>query len=403
MIEAGVPGAAAAAQVQTVLGRTDAEGRALCRWLEQTAADQRSVAALLDELPPTVSLLHELRLNVVNLLVDHLVVSPGGCFVVASHRCHETITVVDGVLWCGDHPLASELERVQQAAVVLTQQLGAPVVPVAVLLGQALPPGAPLVEAGVLVVAPDRLVRTLRTAAHTELDRAWQVAIVESAATLLTDPTSRVRPDRRAASRGASLLDGPVPDVETERAPVGAPTDTATESVTEPVGRRRRLAMVAMSAALALSGVGGVLAKFLSSSDPASAASTTGSNRQVTESSSAAPLPPPTTAVPPMASRVAAPSVSFAPSCPVSGSGWTLTPLWPGELENLAEYELEVRTLDGSWHRQGSFASPSETAGSALVGQPAGALFAARVSAVMIDGSVSVNSPTLVQVPKVTC
>lgn len=396
MIEAGVPGAAAAAQAQTLRGRTDAEGIALGRWLEQTSADQRLVAGLLDELPPTVSILHELRLNVAVPLVDHFVVTAGGCFVVVAQRCAEPLQVIDGSVWCGDHPVALDLESVQRAAVVLTQQMGVPVVPVVVILGQPLPPGAPLAEGGVLVVAPDRLVRTLRTAAHTTLDRGQQVTIVESAAPLLTDSTSRVRPDRRAASRGASLLDGPVPAVE--------PSDTsASLPVSEQVGRRRRLALVAMSAALTVAGAGGLLARLLSAGAPASAASTTGSNRGVTESSSAAPLTQPATVVPPMASRVAAPAVSFAPTCPVSGNGWTLTPLWPGELENLAEYELEVRTLDGSWHRQGSFASPSEVAASALVGQPAGVLFAARVSAVMIDGSVSVNSPTLVQVPKVTC
>ena len=401
MIKAGVPGATAAAQAQTLRGRTDPDGIALCRWLDQTAADQRSVAGLLDELPPTVALLHEVRLNTAAPLVDHLVVSAGGCFVVVGQRYDEPLQVLEHGLWSGAHPMAVDLERVQQGAVVLTQQLGVPVVPVVVVLGQALPPGAPLAESGVLVVAPDRLVRTLLTAAHTTLPRDQQVAIVESAAHLLANPASRVRPDRRSASRGTSLLDGPLPDVTPDAPPEQA--SAVADPTNEPVGRRRRLALVAMSAALTVAGAGGVLARLLSSGASAKAASTTGVPVTAPEMQSDAPLTQPPTVVPPMANGVTAPSVAFAPSCPVSGQGWTLTPLWPGELQNLAEYELEVRTLDGSWRRQGSFASPSETAGSALVGQQAGALFAARVSAVMIDGSVSVNSPTLVQVPKVTC
>ena len=47
--------------------------------------------------------------------------------------------------------------------------------------------------------------------------------------------------------------------------------------------------------------------------------------------------------------------------------------------------------------------SPAETAASALVGQQPKALFAARITAVMVDGSASLNSPTLVQVPSGSC
>jgi hypothetical protein len=39
----------------------------------------------------------------------------------------------------------------------------------------------------------------------------------------------------------------------------------------------------------------------------------------------------------------------------------------------------------------------------ALVGQQSGRILAARITAVMIDGSTSPNSPTLVQVPKAAC
>jgi hypothetical protein len=69
----------------------------------------------------------------------------------------------------------------------------------------------------------------------------------------------------------------------------------------------------------------------------------------------------------------------------------------------LAEYVLEARSLDGSWRRQGVFASPGELVAAALVGQQPGRIFAARITAVMIDGSTSPNSPTLVQVPKAEC
>ena len=101
--------------------------------------------------------------------------------------------------------------------------------------------------------------------------------------------------------------------------------------------------------------------------------------------------------------HLTAPSVGFATTCPASGHGWTLTPTWPGDLPDLAEYVLEVRSLDGSWRRQGVFASPGELVGAALVGQQAGRIFAARITAVLVDGSTSPNSPTLVQVPKTVC
>ena len=142
--------------------------------------------------------------------------------------------------------------------------------------------------------------------------------------------------------------------------------------------------------------IAGIVVRFV---DPAPAAVA----RSVTTTSGPLVSATQVSVLPPLAAHLSPPSVGFATSCPASGRGWTLTPTWPGSVPDLAEYVLEVRSLDGSWRRQGAFASPSEMVGASLVGQQAGQLLAARITAVLIDGSTSPNSPTLVQVPKADC
>ena len=381
-------------------------------WLDQLALDQQQTAERLRALPPTTALLHELALPGAEGLVDHLVVSSGGTFIVVTRRCDAGLHTIDGVLWTGDQPLGPDLERVRDAAVSMTQLLGTPVVPVVALVGAALPPGTSLMEGGALLAPADRLVFTLSTASHTSLSSADIATIVERAAVHLVHPVRAVRPDRRSEPRGRETSGAGSSEMGAEQVEHsdGAPSDGAALGIrgddvlgsdtVSSATPRRRFPLALVCAALVAAAASGLIARAWSSSADAPASSAPASTAAEERSS------PPTAAptlIAPMAASVLAPSVGFAPKCPSSGAGWTLTPLWPGELTNLAEYVLEVRTLDGSWRRQGAFASPAETAASALVGQQPKALFAARITAVMVDGSASLNSPTLVQVPTGSC
>jgi hypothetical protein len=106
---------------------------------------------------------------------------------------------------------------------------------------------------------------------------------------------------------------------------------------------------------------------------------------------------------PTLGDQVVAPEVSFVATCPAKAAGWTLTPNWPGDLDHLAAYVVEVRDLKGPWHRLGSFTSRDDLARGALVRQKPGAASGVRITAVMSDGSRSPNAPAIVAAPKSAC
>jgi hypothetical protein len=389
MIEAGTPGTAARARADA-LRHSSADASAVA-WFDLVADHQSSTGRRLGVLPPAWAILHEVAPVGTDGFIDHLVIGPGGAFIVVNRPCPGELALVDGVLQCGGHPIDGDLEPIRQAAVALTSQLGTPVVPILTLAAPALPPGSPLLAGGVMVCTVERLVGTITKATHTTLSAGRVVELVEAAAPLLNDPTSVARPDRRAISRGGKQID-------TARMPDMRPlaTTVAGDEPGERVGRRR-FTVVSAAIALAVAAVvAGLVVRFI---DPAPQAI---AHPGTPAASSVAPATD-VSVLPPLAAHLTAPSVGFATSCPVSGHGWTLTPLWPGNVPELAEYVLEARSLDGSWRRQGVFASPGELVAAALVGQQPGRIFAARITAVMIDGSTSPNSPTLVQVPKAEC
>ena len=105
--------------------------------------------------------------------------------------------------------------------------------------------------------------------------------------------------------------------------------------------------------------------------------------------------------LPPLAAHLTAPSVGFATTCPASGHGWTLTPTWPGDLPDLAEYVLEVRSLDGSWRRQGVFASPGELVG-AVVARNAADIGVQQVSELLPVPGIDLLGPLPPDIQEIT-
>ena len=54
------------------------------------------------------------------------------------------------------------------------------------------------------------------------------------------------------------------------------------------------------------------------------------------------------TTIPPPANALPAPLVAYTAVCPVPGAGWEMVPTWPGDIEGLAEYDVEMLITD-SW------------------------------------------------------
>ena len=199
MIEAGTPGAAARAHAAAL--RADAALDA-SDWFLRVAEHQEATGARLALLPPAWAILHEVAAAGIDGLIDHVVVGPGGAFIVVTRPCLGELTLEGGHITCAGQPIDADLERVRHAAVVLTSQLGTAVVPVLALATTALPPGAPLLAGGTMVCTTDRLVNTITKATHTALSADSVVGAVEAAAPLLRDRSSMARPDRRTQVRG---------------------------------------------------------------------------------------------------------------------------------------------------------------------------------------------------------
>jgi hypothetical protein len=131
------------------------------------AAGERRTARLLDPLAwHGWAVLHDLALPGSRANLDHLVIGPGGVFVIDSKQYRGRLQFdPSGRLWHGRYPLAPTLRAVSweadQAAQVLPDP-GVAVVPIVAVHGTQVPWGKVVVE-GVPVVAARRLPSMLRS------------------------------------------------------------------------------------------------------------------------------------------------------------------------------------------------------------------------------------------------
>jgi hypothetical protein len=132
----------------------------------QGAAGERRTARLLDPLERHGwAVLHDLAIPGSRANLDHLVIGPGGVFVIDSKQYRGRLQLdPTGRLWHGRYPLAPTLQAVSfeadQAAQVLPDP-GVVVVPVVAVHGAQVPWGK-VVTDGVPVVAAQRLPSLLR-------------------------------------------------------------------------------------------------------------------------------------------------------------------------------------------------------------------------------------------------
>jgi hypothetical protein len=130
------------------------------------AAGERRTARLLSHLERHGwAVLHDLALPRSQANIDHLVIGPGGVFVIDSKQYRGRLQLdSSGRLWHGRYPLAPTLRAVSfeadEAAVVLPDP-GMAVVPIVAVHGAQVPWGRVIVE-GVPVLAARRLPSMLR-------------------------------------------------------------------------------------------------------------------------------------------------------------------------------------------------------------------------------------------------
>ena len=206
VIDGGIAGGSAlqqASQRRATADRLIAEAR----WLEALAADEQAMAAHLAELPPAYAVLHDLRLPGSKGNIDHVVIGPGGAFVVLTRRCSEAVVLRDGGLWAGDQSLSDVFNAARVESQLLTQSLLTPVVPVVALLDTRLPAATPGSLEGVLVCSGDRVVRVITRGSHTLLPPHLVGEVAERALPLLHNPGSVPRTESALGVRA-----DPAPD-----------------------------------------------------------------------------------------------------------------------------------------------------------------------------------------------
>jgi hypothetical protein len=215
---------------------------------------------------------------------------------------------------------------------------------------------------------------------------------------------------RRAQTTGAVPVTPLVEPEPAAPAPVGPPVDT---SIARPVGKERsgklRSARFVVGAILVLClvavGIGTLGRALWSDDDPGDDAPSTEPTDPTGESvddTDPDGTGPSTSAATGLAAGLPAPAVVFSPVCPSPGGGWQLQPVWPGDLDELVQYDIELQQLDGTWTQLDPLPSATTPWGS-LVGQPPATSLVIRITAVMTDGSRSISRPTDVVTPATAC
>ena len=123
MIEGGNAGGSALAQANQRRATAD-RLIAEATWLERVANDERQMAAQLLNLPTAYSILHDLRVPGSKGNIDHVVVGPGGAFLVVTRRYAQSISYKADQLFAGDTSLRGDLDSARVESQLLTQTLG---------------------------------------------------------------------------------------------------------------------------------------------------------------------------------------------------------------------------------------------------------------------------------------
>ena len=424
VIEGGVPGGSArdhAGQRRLTADRLTLEAN----WLETIAADQNRMREVLIKLPAAYAVLHDLSVPGSKGTIDHVVVGPGGAFIVVSRRYGEHIDFRDGQLWAGDRSMQSVLEGARAESEVMTRTLATPVVPVLALLDTLLPAATPGVVDGVLVTSEDYVVRVITRGAHTLLGPDKVHDITQRALPMLHTAESEPRVDPGPGGhadppglRGAPMLPvGPSPALRAlsgRAVALAAPDDSSPIRPKETSGHRRSAwGMGVVIAGLCLIAIAiGSLVRLVWTDD--SDAPTVASTAAVTVGSSivastdgsmtgvSTTVETTTSTTVAVTNALSAPVVVYTAVCPAPGAGWDMVPTWPGDIEGLLEYDVEMLITE-SWVSLTGWNNATEETSATLHGQPANASYTIRMTAVLTDGSRSVNTPTTITAPATAC
>lgn len=376
--------------------------------LEELAADERRVASQLSNLPASYSILHDLLVPGAETSFDHVVLGPGGVFLVVSQRYDGDLSFDEETGAASDETLMAAVRSVAIDARMLAEALATPVAPVLALVGPDADVDMPVKVEGVIVAPIDRVDRAVSRGSHTLLASKAIAEVSERAVPLLTTPAVVERTYDAPPIEGDidSWVDGDEGSTPEALAPMPAEESVdivVADVVALPSGdsseRRRRWRTPTMLAGAAVAAIG--LAIFSAGSLISTLGLSTTSRAAGVEVV-LNPISPSGTGAAVLARSVAAPRFTFSPVCPQPGAGWQLTPRRVDSTGAAAFYEVEARGVDGAWTRVGTLAAESVADTNVLRLAP-GAVVDLRVTAVAADGRRSAPAAVRVTTPTDPC
>jgi hypothetical protein len=431
-------GASAQQKADRLRSRADKLGRQATAW-ETGAEREGSIGKKLAELPPGFTVLHDLRLPGTEGRLDHFVISAGGLYLVDAKKYSGHLIYSKKMLWHGRFPIVDKLETLAWEAETLGGLLGREVVPVMCFVDAVLP--QPVTTLGTVIVCRTSVLHTIVRSTHATMS-AVEVGRVTEAATKLTTPrragsgpavapvvlvdsvadVAALTPEAAlAAVDDETFWTGPmvgkppagqitgqtvvvpstsVPAISTIP-PIGV--DPTGARVKEPVDRRwaRRAVYLVLGGVLAVATVV-VVWKLSRTSETnrlnaeKAAAGTTTTTSATKNSSPGSVAEATTTTVLDLT------KAGFSATCPVPGAGWSLRPVWPGNLDNLAWYAFSFEQFDTSFTQFAVMTAPEFTQYTPTR-VPSGGIRAIRIQPVFKDATLGTPSNTVWIAPEAGC
>jgi len=413
MFEGGMAGASATA---LAADRRSSAERLLSEAarLEAMAADERRIAAELATLPASYTILHDLLVPGREASFDHVVVGPGGAFLVASHRHDGELELRDEVLWVGGEPLGPVLRDTRVDAELLAEALGTPVRAVVALFGPE--PAADVLDGvqpfdDATVCTATRVARAISRGSHTLLASRALAEVSERALPLLTSPSTVDRvPEAPSVAPvpvavPVTVVAAPMPLLQADQQelpppPVVEPAGRARDSRGRRGSARSGMAVAALSVLCLVAFAAGSLIRVLSSSTPSGAAGLDSVSARTAAgqvwvdhaTDGAAAL---------RGEPVPMPEIDLRAVCPVPGGGWQVAPEW-SHAEGVASFEVEAQGFDGTWTRVATVPT-TEPHDVALLRLAPDAVANLRITAVAADGRRSESADVQVVTPSDAC
>lgn len=188
-----------------VVGQPGASARELAQRYLDGAAAEEATATHLNRLTSAHHVLHDLHVPGSSANIDHLVVGPGGVWLIDTKTSSMPLRYSGGTLWRGSHPMRNDVQAVEKYCAAVRSLLGVRVQPVVAVVGQAVPAEARRLGE-VQVVEADELVALILGADQQpgfDVESTARLARTLRTPTPLTD-RGVVEPDRSSRRRSSS-------------------------------------------------------------------------------------------------------------------------------------------------------------------------------------------------------